>query len=54
MFRPTISLILPTSASEKMITLDTILSMDDTKQRLLSIDSIEQENKTLISNKYKY
>ncbi len=53
MSRPTVSLILPastiTSSNEQMTTLDTILSIDDTK----TVESIEQEKKDLVANKYK-
>jgi hypothetical protein len=52
-YRPTVSLILPAStigsSNEQMTTLDTILSIDDTKQSS-SVASIEQE---LVANKYK-
>jgi len=47
--RPTVSLILPASSNEQMTTLDTILSIDDTK----TVESIEQEKKDLVANKYK-
>ncbi len=58
MHRPTVSLILPpstttTSSNEQMTSLDTILSIDDTKQSSSSVESVEQEKKDLVVNKYK-
>jgi hypothetical protein len=56
--RPTVSLILPTSitttsSNEQMTSLDTILSIDDTKQSSSSVELVEQEKKDLVVNKYK-
>jgi hypothetical protein len=45
--RPAISLILPASTT----TIDTILSIDDIKPS--SVESLEQKNKDLVTNKYK-
>lgn len=49
MSRPTVSLILPVSttgsSNEQMITLDTVVSIDDTKRSSSSMESIEQKNK---------
>lgn len=52
--RPTVSLILPvpttTASIEQKTTLDTILSVDNIK-RSFSVESIEHENKDLVTNK---
>jgi hypothetical protein len=54
-YRSTISLILPgpIASSKRITTLETILSIDDTKRSSSSVELIGQKQKDLVINKYK-